>query len=104
MKKICVILLLFTVLCANAYALDDGLTNMRNKIFNESKELRGVLVNSRDVVLVSSMWDSCILATSQIDAYVYMIGIFNTVKKAEQKEEAINYLVNWLNINQIVSA
>jgi hypothetical protein len=43
------------------------------------------------------MWDSSIMAVSQLDAYFSMLGIFNTIKKENLQDSSINYLVNWLN-------
>lgn len=97
MKKIVFIILTFVIfLSFNAYALNSTLINMRTKIFEESKDLKSVLTDSKDVVLVNSMWDSCIIAISQLDAYFNMLGIFNTIKKVNLKEDAINYLSGWL--------
>jgi hypothetical protein len=69
---------------------------MRNKIFEESKDLKSLLANSKDIILINSMWDSCIIAMSQLDAYFTMLGIFNTIKEENLKEEVINYLTSWL--------
>lgn len=97
MKKIIFIILTFIIfLSFSLYALDTSLLDTRNKIFEESKELKSLLVSSKDVVLINSMWDSCIIAMSQLDAYFSMLGIFNTIKKEDLKEDVINYLTSWL--------
>jgi len=81
----------------SAYAFDTALLDMRNKIFEQSKEIKSLIVNSKDVVLINNMWDSCIMTMTQIDAYFYMIGIFNTIKKEELSDASVNYLISWLN-------
>ena len=97
MKKIIFLTLTFIIfLSFSVYALDTTLLDMRNKIFEESKDLKSLLESSKDVILVSSMWDSCIIAMSQSDAYFNMLGIFNTIKKEDLKEDAVNYLTSWL--------
>jgi len=97
MKKIIFIILTFIILSNfSVYALDTTLLDMRNKIFAESKDLKLLLANSKDVVLVNSMWDSCIMLVSQLDAYFSMLGIFNTIKKEDLKQDTIDYLTGWL--------
>jgi hypothetical protein len=71
---------------------------MRNKISAESKQIKTLLLESKDMVLMNSMWDSCVITMTQLDAYFYMVGIFNTIKKEDLKGDTINYLTNWLNI------
>lgn len=97
MRKIIFIILTFVIFSSfSVYALDTTLLDMRNQIFKESKELKSLLVNSKDIILVNTMWDSCIIAMTQLDAYFSMVGIFNTIKKEDVKEDAINYLASWL--------
>lgn len=81
-----------------SYALDTALIDMRNKIFAESNTLKPLLKDSKDTVLISSMWDSCLIATMQLDAYFSMIGIFNTIKELDLDAEVFTYLANWLNV------
>ena len=97
MKKIIFIILIFIIfLSFSVYALDTTLLDMRNKIFEESKVIKSLLVDSKDIILMNSMWDSCVMTMTQLDAYFSMIGIFNTIKKEDLKEDAINYLTSWL--------
>lgn len=97
MKKIIfVVLVLVLVLSFNGYALDTGLLDMRGKIFQESKEIKTLLPSSKNALLVSSMWDSCLIAVSQLDAYFSMVGIFNTIKQKDWTEVSFNYLITWL--------
>lgn len=95
-KSILIILVLLIFLSVSSYALETGLFEIRNKISAESKQLKALLLESKDVVLMSSMWDSCVMTMTQLDAYFYMVGIFNSVKSP--KEDTIDYLTNWLKI------
>lgn len=95
-KIIFVILALVMLLNFSVLALDTALFDLRNRIFEESKEIKSLLQDSKDAVLVSSMWDSCIIAMTQIDAYFSMLGIFNTIKKENLSDASINYLIDWL--------
>jgi len=98
MKKTSVLVLLFVILLGlEAHAQNKPLVEMRNKIFEESKQIKSLLTDPKDTVLVNSMWDSCIMAISQLDAYFSMVGIFNSIKKEDVTEASINYLTEWLN-------
>lgn len=97
MKKIIFIILSLVIfLSYNAYALDTRLLDMRNKIFEEAKAIKLLLPNSKDAPLLISMWDSCLIAIMQLDAYFSMLGIFNTIKGEDLNVDAINYIVSWL--------
>jgi hypothetical protein len=97
MKKIAYFTLaLFIFLNANAYSLDSKLLDIRNDIFDESTELKPLISTSKNIVLVNSLWDSCIVAVMQLDAYFFMIGIFDSVSKDKWNEESVNYLELWL--------
>ncbi len=97
-KKILILLILLLFFSVSSYALENGLFEMRNKISTESKQIKALLLKSKDMVLISSMWDSCIMTMTQLDAYFYMVGIFNTVKIEDSQEDVTNYLTNWLKI------
>ena len=78
-------------------ALDSyELVVMRSKIFRQSEEIKPLLAGSRDAVLISSMWDSCVVTMSQLDAYFFMIGIFNTIEEKDVTTQALDYLEKWL--------
>lgn len=96
-KRVVVAALISVFLNLNAYASDSILLSLRGKLFSESQELKASLASTQDVVLVSSMWDSCIITLTQIDAYFSMLGIFNTIKKENASEAAADYLSGWLN-------
>ncbi|MFC1666929.1 hypothetical protein ACFL0P_03575 [Candidatus Omnitrophota bacterium] len=98
MKKIIFVTLAFIIFLSSiAHASDATLFDMRNKIFAGSKKIKGLLGTSKDRILLNSLWDSCRMAMSRIDAYYQMIRIFNTIKKEDMTEDAINTLISWLN-------
>ncbi len=82
---------------AHAQVAATGLMEIRSKILKESQEVKALLPDTKDVILVSSMLDSCVLTTSQLDAYFSQLGIFNTIKKGDVTAAAINFLEQWLN-------
>jgi len=88
--------ILFILFNFKVYAIDFQVFDMRNKIFEESKELKALLPNSKDVILLTTMFDSCIIATSQLDAYFYMLGIFGSIKRENLTNTAIDSITTWL--------
>ncbi len=97
MKKTTLLVLALVVgLSANACAQSTGLMEMRNKLLTESQQIKALFQDTKDVILVSSMVDSCVLTASQLDAYFSQLGIFNTIKKDEVTPAAINFLEQWL--------
>ena len=82
---------------AHAQATATGLMDIRDKVLKESREIKALFSDTKDVILVSSMVDSCILTTSQLDAYFSQLGIFNTIKKDDVTSAAVNFLEQWLN-------
>ena len=98
MKKIPVIVIaLLLFFCSAAHALETALLDMHDEIAEESKKIRALLNETKDIVLISSMWDSCILTMTQLEAYFSMLGIFNAVNPQEVDKGATNYLILWLN-------
>jgi hypothetical protein len=98
MKKIFYLIIISVILlCSNVYAMDNNqLLDMRNKFFDESKDIKILLKNTKSVVLLNNMWDACIVTMTQLDAYFFMMGIFDAVNKDKWNEEAVTYLELWL--------
>ena len=96
-KTIFVTLTLIAFLNLSVYALEPQLLEMRNRFFQEAQEIKALPVNSKNVVLVNSMWDSCLITMAQLDAYFSMLGIFNAVSKEPASRQAAAYLTSWLN-------
>ena len=96
-RTLLIVLALVAGLSFSAHAQSTGLMEMRNKLLTESQQIKALFPDTKDVILVSSMVDSCILTASQLDAYFSQLGIFNTIKKDDVTPAAINFLEQWLN-------
>jgi hypothetical protein len=97
-KKVALIMLVSLVFLGfDAYALDYRMFDLRNKIFDESKDIKSLLAKSKDAVLLLNMFDSCIISVTQIDAYFSMLGVMDTIKKEDLTAAAIDLISNWLN-------
>ena len=98
MKKIIfLVLTLVLVWSCFAQALETTLIDVRSEIMKNAQGMQAYFASSRDPVLINSMWDSSIMAVSQLDAYFSMLGIFNTIKKDNLDAVSANYLISWLN-------
>jgi len=98
MKKIfLIVLMLFVFFNFQAYAIDTKLFDLRNRIFDESKELKALLPGSKDAFILASMFDSCLIATLQIDAYFHMLGIFESIKEKNLTAAPFEFILSWLN-------
>lgn len=95
-KTIFVLLALGILLDFNVYALENSFMDIRSKILEEANEIKAHLAASKDALLLSSMWDSCLMVIRELDAYFYMLGIFNTIKEEDTNEEAVVFLSKWL--------
>jgi len=96
-KLAAIILVLALCLIVTAYAVAaPTFLDMRKRIFLESKAIKALLPASKDVYLINNMWDSCVLVMSQMDSYFSMLGIFNTIKRENQTQAAVDYLIAWL--------
>jgi hypothetical protein len=96
MKKAIIALLLVCVYSSTALAIDFEIFDTRNKIFQESKEIKSLVSSSKDPLLLIVMFDSCIQATTQLDAYFYMLSLFNAIKKADITVVHTDILNSWL--------
>ena len=97
-NKILVIVCLTVVgMRVNAWAMDFEIFNMRNKIFDESKEIKALIKSSTDVVLLTVMFDSCFVTMSQLDSYFVMLAIYDTIPPDAVSPQALDALIGWLN-------
>jgi hypothetical protein len=97
MKKIFLLTLGFILVTAlAAQALETTLIDTRNEILQNAQEMKNFFTATRDPVLLNNMWDSSVMAVSQLDAYFTMLAIFNTINKDAVSEGAAGYLVKWL--------
>jgi hypothetical protein len=95
-KSIFLILVLVLTWCTAAWALETNLIQVRNDILKNAQEMKGYFTTSRDPLLLNSIWDSSVMAVSQLDAYFSMLGIVNTIKNEELTVDTVKYLLNWL--------
>jgi hypothetical protein len=97
MKKIAsVTLILCLFLSLNCYAANNSLTAINARLMQESASIKSLLKDSKDVVLLTTMWDSYFISRTQLDAYFYMVALYESVKKGSVTEASVGYLLNWL--------
>lgn len=97
MKKIFFVAVLVLALSAQSlYAFDTTLRDIRTEVYTESNEIKALMRKTRDPVLVSSIYDSCLITITQLDAYFHMLNIFNTIERKNLKQEALDSLMTWL--------
>lgn len=97
MKKVVILVLCMVFsFSVSLGAFDTRLLDVRNKLFDESKRLQLLVQKSKNPLLVSGVWDSCVVTTTQLDAYFHMLGIFNTITAEETSHSAIDFLTSWL--------
>lgn len=97
MKKSILMFLVFTLCCCYAYAADIPLLNVRDKFLAQAAEIKPLMATSRNALLVSSMWDACVMVSYQLNAYFYMVGIFEATAKGAATQEQIDFIISWLN-------
>jgi hypothetical protein len=96
-KLMLIFLILFFIMRAETFALDLGIVEIRNKLFEESSKIKSSLTASKDAVMMVNMFDSCILSVNQIDAYYSMLGVMETIKGENLTRQAVDLVVDWLN-------
>ena len=97
MKKIVFILAaLLLTMTTCAHAADFRIFELRNKIFEESKQIKALMPTSKESFILLVLFDSCVLTASQIDAYFSMMRIVNTIRSENLSKEAIDSLIAWL--------
>lgn len=98
MRKFISLMVMIMVLCAafSAYAAEGKLLDIRSRIFDESRQIKALMPESKDPIMVNNMWNSCLMTITQLDAYFSLIGIFNTLKKDDVSKASVDYLITWL--------
>ena len=96
-KTICIIIMLFFFSSVYVYPLGVTLLDVRNGIFEESSQLKSLLADSKDPGVIVTMWNSCIITVNQLNAYFYMLGVFDALKTETLNDDPTIYLVGWLN-------
>ncbi|MCM8757860.1 MAG: hypothetical protein NC900_04925 [Candidatus Omnitrophica bacterium] len=81
------------------FAVDFKILDLREKLFSESNQIKQEInPNNQDFVLLSGLFDSCIQVVTQIDAYFYMLGIFEFIRKEDLNKSCFNFLLSWLDL------
>ncbi len=97
MKRIAfVVLALFLFSTVASYAFESKLLTIYNQIFDESKKIKALLASTKDVLVMNTLWDSCLVTVTQLEAYFFMLSVFNTIKDKEAEDASADYLINWL--------
>lgn len=95
-RRIACVAVLVLLMCTQVYAANPTLLDMRTKLLKESADIKSLLVKSTDAVLVSSLWDACVLTMTQLDAYFSLMGMFTTIRKDAQVQSAVDYMIGWV--------
>jgi|YelNatPaOPRAMG01_1025707.scaffolds.fasta_scaffold09586_7 hypothetical protein len=97
-KWVSILILGGILFSSNGYCLDVKLLDLREKLFAESVKIKeSINPKTQDFVLLSGLFDSCILAVTQIDAYFYLLGVFEFIRKEDLNKDCFNFLLSWLN-------
>lgn len=97
-KWVSILILGGILFSSNGYCLDLKLLDLREKLFAESVKIKeSINPKTQDFVLLSGLFDSCILAVTQIDAYFYLLGVFEFIRKEDLNKDCFNFLLSWLN-------
>lgn len=96
MRKMAAALTMVMAIAAAAYGSGDTLLDARERFVKESTEVKALIQASKDALVVNSMYDACVVTVTQLDAYFYMLGIFDTIPKEAVSQSAVDYLLQWL--------
>ncbi len=99
MKKAVLIILFCAIFFSSyAFAFDSvTLVGIRNSLFEETRVITPLLADSKDVILLNNMWNMCVVAITQVDAYFSMLNLFNAIENNKKSYAAIDQLTSWLN-------
>lgn len=97
-KNIAGILLVFCMLLHSniANAIEFKVFEFRNKIYEETKAMRGMLSDTKDAPLLVSAMNSCIITLTQLDAYFHILGVFETIPRDALALQTTDFLTAWL--------
>jgi len=98
MRKILIAITVFLyLLSGNASAQVQPTAQLRGKIYDEYKSLEAALQKTKDTALIFSLRDTCMITIVQLDAYITMIGMMDSVRDKGLNKGTIDYIVLWLN-------
>jgi len=102
------LILFFIIFCITLSAYTQKiapLLEMRNRFFEESNNIKSLLSTSKDPGIIINLWNSCMTTVLQLNAYFYMLNIFDSVKSGTLNDDPTMYLSMWLkeikNVNQL---
>ncbi|MCM8831011.1 MAG: hypothetical protein NC918_02320 [Candidatus Omnitrophica bacterium] len=96
MKKKFIFFLFFIIVFLDSYAEGPILLDMRNQLFDEANQIKTLLVKSNEPAILINMWNSCMTTVIQLNAYFYMLSIFDTIKTDFLKDDPTVYIIMWL--------
>ena len=91
-----VICLLALTLVKPAAAIESKMFNLRGALFDQSKVIQKAIPTSKDIFILNTLFNTCILTISQVDAYFSMMDIFNSVRKDDLTASNVQTLTRWL--------
>ena len=80
-----------------AYCADVRINQLRGRIFDASGQIKSALSGSQDVIIVTVMFDSCMLALSQIDGYYSLLTLLDTIKEKDLTPRSLDTVTSWIN-------
>jgi len=96
-KAIIALVTLAVFITSSAFALENSFLDMRSELVDESGKVKELLNKTKkDLLAVSSMWDTCLITISQIDAYFDLLGLFNSVPEKNLNQESADCLTKWM--------
>ena len=98
MKRIlCLMMIFMATIGSVAQGADlKELLVLRANLQEESKTLKSILADTKDILYINTLWDSCAMSTMQIDAYFVMIGIYEAAPVKYRRQEGADYMMKWL--------
>ncbi|MCM8787283.1 MAG: hypothetical protein NC935_04430 [Candidatus Omnitrophica bacterium] len=96
MKKKFIFFIFLIVTFLNSYAEGPVLLDMRNQLFDEANQIKTLLVRSNEPAILINMWNSCMTTIIQLNAYFYMLSIFDAIKTDFLKDDPTVYITMWL--------
>ncbi|HPN72963.1 MAG TPA: hypothetical protein PKZ41_03100 [Candidatus Omnitrophota bacterium] len=95
-KKIISVVIFVLVAGFSFRASASPLIDLRTEVIEEGKRIKSAFKGSKDIILLSSMWDACMITGVQLDAYFAMVGVVGTIKEEDLTPVSVEYLISWL--------
>lgn len=69
---------------------------LRDKIFQESKDIKDIMSKTNDLIMMTVLFDSCTITLSYIDAYFSMLNILDTIEDEYITTDTLDVINKWL--------